>query len=196
MSGIQQVYVPQVRTRICVSIEGVSAVMLCGHEDSVPDLGADTQAGHPQRLSVGCAIHRTGKQLPEGGCLYAACSERVFLRVCAVAGEVIVVGNNPGQVRNGNRRGGTLRSIYRARCPNCVRPRSSRRSIDTAYTDRADCGVPTSHSIYAPTHAVCWITGRRRFELHRLGDGHNGGANGTYVHRGDLGASTAGTAAP
>src|SRR5258708_19644637 len=95
MSGIQQVYVTQLRTGICVSIEGVSAVMLCGHEDSVPDLRADTQAGHPQRLSVGCAIHRTGKQLPEGGCLYAACSERVFLRVCPLPAEVILVANNP-----------------------------------------------------------------------------------------------------
>src|SRR5258708_59258 len=50
-------------------------------------------------------------------------------------------------------------------------------------------GGPTGHSIYAPSHAVRWITGDRRFELHCLANGHNGGPHGTYVHRDDLGAT-------
>src|SRR5258708_16340560 len=50
-------------------------------------------------------------------------------------------------------------------------------------------GGPTGHSIYDPSHAVRWITGDRRFELHCLANGHNGGPHGTYVHRDDLGAT-------
>jgi hypothetical protein len=75
-----------------------------------------------------------------------------------------------------------------------VRSGTSRRSIETAGADRADCGVSAGDCIYAPSHAVVWITGDRRFELHSLGDGHNGGTHGTYVHCDRFGATAARTA--
>ena len=164
--------------------------MLRGHKDGVSEHTADVQAGHPQRLGVGRAVHRAGKYLPEGGCFHTTGGQRIFLSICAVAGEVIVVGHDPGQVRNSKRRCGTLRRIDSACCLYPVRTGASRRSIQAAGADRADCGVPAGRSIYAPSHAVTWITGDRRFELHHLGDGHNGGTRWTYVHGDDLGATT------
>src|SRR6266404_931239 len=182
---------PQLRAGAYVRVEPINAVVLRGYKNGVSKHAADTQAGNPERLGVGRAVHWTGKHFPKGGRLYAACGQRIFLSICAVAGEVIVVGHHPGQVRNSNRRCGTLRRIYRARGLDPVRSGTSRRSIETAGADRADCGVPAGRSIYAPSHAVTWITADRRFELHHLGDGHNGGTHGTHVHRGYLDASAA-----
>jgi hypothetical protein len=196
VSRIEQVYVPQLRAGAYIRVQRVNAIVLRGYKNSVTKYAADTQAGHPERLGVGRAIHCTGKHFPKTGSLYAACSQRIFLSICAVAGEVIVVGHDPGQVRNSNRRRGTLRTIDSACCMYPVRTGASRRSIQAAGADRAGCGVPTGHSVYAPSHAICRITGDRRIELHRLCEGHNGSTHGTYVHCDRFGATAVARTTP
>src|SRR3954462_11141821 len=71
-------------------VERVHIVVLSGHEDDVMCSAGNRQVRHIQRLGVDLARNSIGKQLAESGAIYIGRREDRFVRVEALAREIVV----------------------------------------------------------------------------------------------------------
>src|SRR6266481_4033113 len=117
MSRVDQIGTPErcARIRIAVRIECVNAIVLCGDDNDVVHSGANGEVGDPQWLGVDGAIHAAREELAEGGSLDAGSCQREFVRVSAVAREIVVIGGDAREVGYGERGGCALGRVGNAR---------------------------------------------------------------------------------
>jgi len=59
---------------------------------------ADSKIGHPQRLRINGTIDRAREELAESGVRYVGRRNSVFPRIAAVTGEIVVIGEDAGEV--------------------------------------------------------------------------------------------------
>ncbi len=87
-----------------VSVKGVHGVThRCRYDYVVLAYwDSDAHIRNPQRLSVNGAVRAAREQLGERGSVHQRRSESVFLGVCSIAGEVIVVSEDAREIGNSN----------------------------------------------------------------------------------------------
>src|SRR5712671_1297906 len=100
MCVVNEAYLPQRSTwrSIDVCVEGVQALVLRCYEHDIALYAVNGQVCRPQRLGVNRPIHRAREELAESGARHVGRRESVFLRIAAVTGEVVVIGEDAGEV--------------------------------------------------------------------------------------------------
>src|SRR6266481_803315 len=100
MCVVNEAHLPQWSTwrSIDVCVEGVQALVLRCYEHDIALYTANGQVCHPQRLGVNRPIHRTREEFAESGARHVGRRESVFPRIAAVTGEVVVIGEDAGEV--------------------------------------------------------------------------------------------------
>jgi len=86
--------VPVSHARAAVRVEGVDRVAHGSRDDDIMHGPRDAQIGNPQRLCINRAVSGAREKLAERGGVHERSSERVFLRVRAVARQIVVVGED------------------------------------------------------------------------------------------------------
>ena len=93
---------PKRGARRGVCIEGVETFVLRGHDNDIVLYRRDRYLGNPEWLGIDGAVGRAREELAERGGCDDGTGEREFVRVGAVAREVVVISEDSSEIRNGD----------------------------------------------------------------------------------------------
>ena len=99
-----------------IGVIGVNRIARSGNKNDIVGTAANRKVGNPEGLAVNCAVRLARKKLGKGSSSDVGGGESVFLRVDAIASEIIVIGGYAGEVRNSNGGRCGLRIVCVAGC--------------------------------------------------------------------------------
>ena len=108
MSGIEEIGVPKREAWTDVGIEGVEAVMLGRDNNEVVPGASNREVRDPKWRRVNGTVGGAGEKFAEGGRIDGRRGESKFVSVCAVTGEIVVIGQDAREIGDSdNKRSGS-----------------------------------------------------------------------------------------
>src|SRR6266478_4525804 len=154
VGAIEEIGMPKLHAWVGIRVKRVHAVMLGGHDDYIMLRPIYGYIGNPQRLRVDRAVGTAREELSECGGINVRRSECILLPVDAIAGQIIMVGQDARQIGHGDTSGpgdsGIRHGNSRDRVWSCVR----RRGVFARGVYCSNRRTAAWETVHLPIHAL------------------------------------------
>src|SRR5215469_433074 len=150
---------PKRGARPGVCIESVETFVLRGNNNNVVPGAGHGEIRYPKRLGIDGAVGRAREELAERGGCDDGTGEREFVRVGAVAREVVVISEDSNEIRNGDEERGRNSRVGDTCGGDCINASDGWSSVRCYRTRRrdAECAASrpgTTGAASGPVHAA------------------------------------------